>query len=937
MIIRDIKINGISEPMGFSLDTPVLSFKVDKTKSKKASKTEISVWEDLSAKEDSSAGTASVKKVFEKSGKTLQQKGTALEFELKPRTRYICKVAVTGEQGDSAFGETFFETGKMEESWKADWIAAAEGDNSHPILRKCFRLKDTPVKARLYATGVGMFEASMNGEKLGDEVLAPFNNHYETAIQVLTFDISNLVKGDNTWEFLLGKGWYMGQFGLEMQEHNYGSRMAAIGELYVTYKDGSTEQILTDDTFTWKPSDILESGIYFGETLDRTAQKKKDDWKKVCVLKNPEKKKETRLLSKKHLKDRISPRLRAQEDVPVKEILHTNAKETVLDMGQNFAGFMQFHANFKKGTKITLDFGEVLQDGNFYRGNYREANSQYIYVSDGNEETVTPHFTYFGFRYVKVTGWPCEIQKEDFMGKAVYSELEQTGFLHTGNAKIDQLISNTIWGLKSNFMDLPTDCPQRNERLGWTGDAQVFSNTACYHMDTRAFYHKFLKDLRSEQVILDGGVPNYIPNIGHKNDCTAVWGDVATFVPSTIYKMFGNLEEASANYELMKDWVNWIDRKDSEREVKKNLYDFGFQFGDWLALDGFTEQSLKGSTEDAYIGSMYYCQSAKLVYEMAKRLGNKQDEIHYKNLYRMIRDAILAEYFTDNGRLAVDTQASYVIALKFGIYKNKERVLQQFTHRLQMDGYKIRCGFVGAPLLCTVLAENGLYETAYDFLLNESFPGWLYCVNLGATTVWERWNSLLPDGTISGTGMNSLNHYSYGSVMEFLYAYAAGIRPLDPGFTKAVIAPNPDVRLPKMECTFDSVSGRYICNTEIHTSGKVTVEIEIPFGAEADVTLPRSAEKTMHLTAGSYRFAYTPLQDYRKPYDESTTLSQIVKNENALGIVAKHAPALAGMAKGGDPEFVYIPLTALKHIGFIPVDAASIDVIIKELKKLKVS
>ncbi len=713
MKITELKINGIFNPVGFMFEQVVCSWKVEDTDSQEQTNAKIEV----SSTEDFSST------LWEKEGKDCSQSGTVIDLELSPRTTYYYRVFVTGDKGDSAVSETgIFETGKMKEKWNAEWISPAKKDTFHPILRKCFYAERPVKRARLYASGVGVFEVYLNGEKLGGEYLSPYINNYEVNIQTLTFPISEVKTGENHLEILLGKGWYMGTFGLEGRSENYGNRMAAIGELHLEYEDGAQECICTDGSWQYRGSDIEESGIYFGEIYNRLLwEGKENDWKPVEVLLHPEEEEGTKNLVKSHLMDRLSLPVLVKEEVLVKEIIHTPAGETVLDMGQNFAGFMEFRSNLPKGTKVTLDFGEILQNRNFYNENYREANSQFVYISDGNQEIVHPHFTFFGFRYVRVTGWEGELKKEDFTGKVLYSDIQRTGYIHTSNAKLNRLYENTVWGLKSNFLDIPTDCPQRNERLGWTGDAQVFSPTASYHMDTRAFFHKFIKDLRDEQKFLNGAVPNYVPNIGHKDDAGSVWGDIATFLPYTLYRYYGNLEEIEYCYPLMKDWVDYIERKDGERAEKHYLFDFGFHFGDWLALDGPTSESFKGSTDDTYIASMYYCQSVKLVQQIAEQLGKTEDAAYYQKLAGKIREAILKEYFTPNGRLAIDTQASYVVALKFGIYVNRDRIIQGLKERLKKDKYQIKCGFVGAPLLCTVLAESGLYELAYDFLLKEGF------------------------------------------------------------------------------------------------------------------------------------------------------------------------------------------------------------------------
>ncbi|MDL2302617.1 family 78 glycoside hydrolase catalytic domain, partial [Lachnospiraceae bacterium OttesenSCG-928-D06] len=595
------------------------------------------------------------------------------------------------------------------------------------------------------------------------------------------------------------------------------------------------------------------------------------------------------------------------------------------DMGQNFAGFMEFNAKFPLGTRVELEFGEILQQGNFYKGNYGHANSSFVYVSDGREETVRPHFTFFGFRYVRVTGWPGELRKEDFTGQVLYSDIQRTGYVETGNKRLNRLYENTLWGLKSNFIDIPTDCPQRSERLGWTGDAQVFAKTASYHMDTRAFFHKFIKDLKEEQRILGGGIPNYFPNIGHKKDVSSVWGDIATLLPDVLYHIYGSRDEMESSYPMMKDWVDFITEEGKKKGSNTGLYDFGSHFGDWLALDGAKPTSFKGSTDDDYIASVYYFRSVQIVREMSALLEKTEEEKQYATLEEKIKKAIEKEYFTPSGRLAVDTQAAYVIGIKFGLGNSREKLIEQFKKRLKKDCFQIKCGFVGAPLLCTALAEAGLVELAYDFLLKEGFPGWLYSVDLGATTIWERWNSVLADGTINGTGMNSLNHYAYGSVMEFVYAYASGIRPLKPGFSQAIIEPHPDIRLGSLSCEFHSVNGLYVVKWEIQEDGRLKVYVEIPFNCEALVKLPRYHMPEQWLEAGSYDFSYLPTKDFRKPYHRETTLERLSKDSKVMEILEEEVPLVAHMAASGDIETLSETLEDIGKKTYLPINPEKLE------------
>lgn len=928
MRITNTRINGIKNPIGYTCDGVSCSWKVCETASKKAVNTALEV----------SLSESFEELLYKKEGAGLEQAGEILPIHLRPRTTYFYRVRVTGDLGDSAVSETnLFETGKMSEPWNAEWIAPAKEDTCHPLLAKTFSVNGAVKRARLYVTGVGLFEAYLNGEKLGREYLTPYVNDYEQNIQVITFPVEEHLKNaDNTLEILLGKGWYMGVFGLGLTAENYGSRMAAIAELRIEYEDGRESVVGTDGSWSYTGSDVEDSGIYFGEILNRQLWKERENTPKaVEVLGDTKGEEGVSNLSKAHLTDRLSLPVIEKECIEVQDILHTPAGEIVLDMGQNFAGWIEFHADFPAGTRILLDFGEILQGGSFYNGNYRDARSRFEYVSDGRRERVRPHFTFFGFRYVRVTGWPGPVKGRDFRGVVLYSDIQRTGYVKTGNQKLDRLYENTVWGLKSNFIDMPTDCPQRSERLGWTGDAQVFAPTACYHMDTRAFFHKFLRDLKEEQKHLEGGMPNFLPNIGHAERAGSVWGDVATLLPDTLYTYYGSLPEMEYAYPLMKEWVSWIERQESARGDRTYLFDTVDTFGDWLALDGATPKSFKGSTDDVYISTMYYYRSAQIVAGMAKRLGKEADAAYFADLKEKIRRAILNEYFTPGGRLAIDTQAAYAVALKFGVYVDKEKLICGFKARLKKDLYQIRCGFVGAPLLCTVLAEIGEYELAYDLLLREDFPGWLYSVRLGATTVWERWNSVGEDGVISDTGMNSLNHYAYGSVMEFVYAYAAGIRPLEPGFRRALIAPCPDVRLPGVECLYESVSGAYVSSWKIRGDGTLAIHIEVPFGCEAEAVIPGYSEEKLLLEAGKYDFVCQAEEKLRKPYSRNTTLARLSQDSRAMKLLEKYTPALAAIAASGDPEMGVNTLEELSHMGFLPIDPKGLELAAGEICDLE--
>lgn len=829
-------------------------------------------------------------------------------MDLTPHTRYFIKVTVksdAGEVGESK--QCFFQTAKMSEKWSADWIGPYREDDFHPELLREFCLEKDVRKAILYICGLGLFEAYINGKKTGEDYLAPFVNDYQSCLQYMTYEVTELLEKENRIKVLLGNGWYKGRIGFADDRAVFGDRFALIAELRVEYTDGTIEIIKTDKTWSYRASNILESDIFDGEVIDELRWAGKE---------NTEREADIISLDKERLCERYSLTVKEQEEVTVKRVIKTPSGETVLDMGQNFAGYIVFKGVQPAGTKVKLEFGEILQNGNFYRDNYRSAKSRFIYTFGNSYKEVRPHFTFFGFRYVKVSGWIGGVKAEEFVGKAVYSTLDRTGTIETGHKELNQLYSNCIWGQKSNFLDMPTDCPQRNERLGWTGDAQVFAPTASYNMNTKAFYNKFLRDLRYDQIRHNGAVAPFLPNLQPHMSCS-VWGDAATFIPDVLYEYYGDVSVLTKNYQLMKDWVDYI-KREGEKKNSGYLYNYGFHYGDWLALDGVTDQSCMGGTKTYYIASIYYYASACKVAKAAEVIGKSDDAKYYQDLSTRIRKAILAEYFSPNGRLTIDTQTAYYVALKFGVYICKDKLIECLCKRLKKDCYKIKGGFVGATMMCTVLAENGMADIAYEFLLNEDYPGWLHCVNLGATTIWERWNSVLDDGSISGTGMNSLNHYAYGSVMEFVYKYCGGLRPLEPGFRKVVIEPIPNVKLGYLKMGYESAAGYYQICWKLSKDGRFKVQLEIPFGTEAKVRLPGYEKEEMWLSPGLYSYDYVIAPKYLNKVCGSTRLKQLSENQEAMNIIEREMPDLYKLITNADIEQGAMSLNDLAEDVFLP-------------------
>ena len=894
MKITNLKINGIREPMGYALPYLSVSWKVEDTPSARPIGGNLRVAKD--------ADFSHI--LYEKNGAELCCADEAIPLELSPRTRYYVRVEIRGDAGDEASADSCFETGKMDESFAAQWIGAGEGDRFHPVFFKRFALAEKPVSARLYATGLGLYEAYLNRSKCGGEFLAPLCSNYSEEVQVQTYDVGRLLaEGENWLAIICGNGWYKGRLGYNGGRETYGNRFQALCELRLRYADGSEQVLGTDGSWLYQGSDFAYTDLYDGECLDRLLWRGRENPAKPVALTDGA-----------PTVDRYSLPVVVKDSLPVRELIRTPAGELVLDFGQNFTGTVEYTADFPAGIQIALDHGEILQDGNFYNDNYRTAKAQMIYVSDGRRETVRAHFTYFGFRYVRVTGWPGEPQPEDFTGLVLYSDLDTTVCFHSSDDKLNRLAANAFWGQRSNFLDLPTDCPQRDERLGWTGDAQVFTPTACYQMDTRAFYGKFLRLLRMEQQKNGGAIPNYVPNFDHNPGGSSVWGDAASFLPLALFDAYGDRQALEGQYPLMRDWLEWIVRQDEEHGGRR-LWDFGFHFGDWLAQDGITPQSMKGGTEDTFIACMYYFATAGKVARAADILGYDNDCARYETLAGEIRSAILGEFFTPSGRLAQDTQTAYLLCLNFGVYPDKEHIVDGLKRRLQKDCWAIKGGFVGATMMCRVLAENGMSDLAAYFLFQEGFPGWMHCVNLGATTIWERWNSVLDDGHISGTEMNSLNHYAYGSVMEYVYRDLAGIQGLEPGFRRARFAPQPIWRVRELSLRYDSASGAYGSQWRIEGDGTLSVRFEVPFGCTAEAHLP-GTDEVVELNAGVFERRYRPARDFRLKYDMNSRLSDLLGDPEALEILRANLPLAAELIDTGDQEFLGMTLGELRFLFF---------------------
>ncbi len=837
MNIYSCKINHLTNPIGYRMAGTVFSWKVKDAEGTVQKQARIRV----AADED-------FEHIIYDTGYTedLDSLATELKLDLKPMTRYFWDVSVISDKYEQASSDVnFFETSKMDLPCQAKWITCDSTADRHPEFFRRIDTAGAVKRARLYICGLGLYEAFIGEERIGDEYLTPYCNDYTSWLQYQTYDVTGMIADGKELRVLLGNGWYKGRFLFTNREQKgiYGDSWYLIAELRIEYEDGSVKVIGTDETWKVRRSRITFSNIYDGEHRDDTLEIPEGE---VCkVTDGPE----------GQLTARLSTPVTIREEITVKELIDTPAGEKVLDLGQNFAGTFKLHVDEQKGTKVHLQFGEILQNGNFYRDNLRSALAEYIYISDGKPKELTPHFTFYGYRYVKVEGIR-NLRKEDFTGLALFSEFDQAGSVSTGSSKVNQLISNTMWGLKSNFLDVPTDCPQRDERMGWTGDAQAFCATACYLVEPYAFFAKYLKDMGHEQRDKDGRVPYVVPSF--KMDGTSsVWGDASCIIPWTLYRFYGDISILADQFSSMRSWVDFITRTDGDTHGWGNH----FHFGDWLALDNEKgeKSAVFGGTDAAYIAYVYYMVSADIVARTAGILGRKDEEAKYRAVSDDVRSHIQYEYFSPRGRCCVNTQTAHILALEFGLTADRDWTAARLEEMIHNSHDKLLTGFVGTPLALLILSETGRSSLAYRLLLNEEYPGWLYAVNMGATTIWERWNSVLEDGSISDTGMNSLNHYAYGSVTRWIFEYAGGIRQDEDsaGFRKVLLAPAPDREIGNVRAEYDSPAGLYKCSWEMTDDDHLRVSGSVPFGCRAKLILPYLKNENVHeLCAGDFVFEY---------------------------------------------------------------------------------
>jgi alpha-L-rhamnosidase len=756
----------------------------------------------------------------------------------------------------------YFQMGLLQPTdWKAQWIVPGYKEDSvfaSPLLRKEFSCNKKIKSATAYITAHGLYEAQINGKRVGDAYLTPGWTSYNKHLQYQTYDVTEHVKnGNNAVAVTLGDGWYRGNFAFDNKRNIYGKDIALLFQLDIIYTDGTTAAIFSDNSWKSSTGAIRSNGIYMGETIDARLDKK--GWTLSGYDDNNWSSVKTADFSKAVLNAAYNEPIKKQEPFQPVKIITTPKNEKVIDFGQNLVGWVQIKVKGKAGDTIKISHAEVLdKKGNFYTENLRAAKAQAIYILKGNEEEIfEPHFTFFGFRYIKLEGIAGELKPEDFTAVALYSAMEKTGSFTSSNPLINQLQHNIEWGLRGNFLDVPTDCPQRDERMGWTGDAQAFFRTSTFLRGVNNFFTKWLKDLSLDQ-INTGSVPHVIPNpLGDKGWAaggSAGWADASTIIPWEMYVVYGDKRILEAQYPSMKAWVGYM-----QSQSTNNLWNKGNHFGDWLFYTMADDNDGNAAITNKYlIAQCFYAHSTQLLINAAKELGKTEDVTTYTALLQKIKEAFLKEYTTANGATMSNTQTSYVLALHFDMLP--EQLRQQAADRLVANikqyNNHLTTGFLGTPYLCHVLSRFGYSDVAYTLLLQETYPSWLYPVTKGATTIWERWDGIRTNGDFQAITMNSFNHYAYGAIGDWMYRVMAGLNTEEGdavGYKKIRIQPYIGGGFTSVAASYQTQYGKLSSSWKLQDR-KLIFNVEIPANTTATIYIPVQdtndvMENTQPLTA----------------------------------------------------------------------------------------
>jgi len=698
-----------------------------------------------------------------------------------------------------------------------------------PLFGKTFQINKAVRSARLYISALGIYQSSINGREVGGDVFAPGWTDYNQRIPYQVYDVTALLHGgDNFLEAIVGPGWYAGHLGI-CGPYHYGTKVALRAEIRIAYEDGSQELVSSDEDWLAAKSPVVSADIYMGETYDaRLAVKEKADWMSVTAL-----------------EPTPAEVMTAQQGPAIKPITElvpvaiTRISETLhqINMGQNMVGWLRLKLTGESGTRITLRYGERLDsNGRLYRANLRTAKQTDLYIARGEgEECYEPRFTYHGFQYVEIEGYPGELTAEQVIGVVVHSDAQEISEVHTSHPLVNQLLNNIKWSQRGNFFGVPLDCPQRDERLGWTGDAHAFARTATYNMNSASFYTKWLTDIRDGQ--LEGAFPDVAPFVEHFGRGHVFFADGGVILPWTMYRVYGDRRFITSNYEAMASWIDWLLRDSDEALIRRSE-----SFGDHLSYGAETPKAL--------INAAFFAYSVKLMARMASVIDEKKDAARYEALFEQLKQSFQQRFVQEEGRIECDTQTSYVLALMIDLLPESDRAaaLRRLVDNIQSQDWHLTTGFMGVSYVLPLLSELGETDAAYRLLQQEAFPSWLYPVTQGATTIWERWDGWSEEKGLQDPEMNSFNHYALGSVGEWIYRFLFGIdlHEQEAGFQSFRIRPLPGGEFTHASCHYDSLYGRITSDWEI-IGQSLQLRVEVPVNCTAEVRLPACVDSVIQL------------------------------------------------------------------------------------------
>jgi alpha-L-rhamnosidase len=721
-------------------------------------------------------------------------------------------------------------------------------------------------QARLYATAHGVVTASVNGAAVADDVLSPGWSSYEWRLRYREYDVTDLVRtgpdGVVVLGLALGNGWFRGRLGWGGGRAYYGQELGGLAQLEIVFEDGHRQVAGTDETWRAGGSDVVENDLYDGETID--ARLRDDAWQRpgfsgdgwVGVHATPD-------VDLADLTPYTSPPVVRHEEVRPERIWTSPSGKTLVDFGQNLVGWLRFTVRGERGSTITIRHAEVLENGELGVRPLRSAKATDRFVLSGGEDTFEPTLTFHGFRYAEVEGWPGELTPDSLVAVVVHTDLRRIGEFECSDEMLNQLHRNVVWGLRGNFVDVPTDCPQRDERLGWTGDLAVFAPTAAFLYDVDASLRNWLEDLEAEQRAADGRVPYVIPDIlkyiprpeRGEPETAAFWSDAAVWVPWTLWQAYGDEAVLAEAFDSMAAHVRRVESLISPT----GLWDTGFQFGDWLDPTAPPDDPAAAKADKAVVATASLYRSARLVAEAARILGRQADAEQFAALAERTRNAFLEHYVADDGTVQSDAQTVYALAITFGLLEGPAR--QKAGDRLAAlvadAGYRIATGFAGTPFVLDALTQTGHLDDAYRMLLQQECPSWLYSVTMGATTVWERWDSMLPDGSINPGQMTSFNHYALGAVADWMHRVVGGVAPAEPGYRTVRIAPRPGGGLTWARTSLETRHGRVAVEWRLDEEGRLDVDVTVPDGVTADVDLPDGSRQ--QVTGGAHHLTSTSI------------------------------------------------------------------------------